>query len=61
MNLDNNLNPSDVVLHVNHIYKSEIVVPHEAFADCNCDGATNPVDVVILVNHVYKGDVEPCP
>ncbi len=63
VNCDGNLNPVDVVLLVNYVYKSFALSECGAnHADFNCDGLTNPVDVVTIVNTVYKGWERPlCP
>ncbi len=63
VNLDNQVDPVDVTLLVNKVYKNtgelfglpecggSFTVPA---ADVNCDGGLNPVDVVFMVNYVYK-------
>ncbi len=61
VNEDNNINPLDVVLLVNFVYKGhDSITPIDAFGDCNCDGQNNPIDVVLLVNYVYKSGDAPC-
>jgi len=69
-NRDGAINPADVVLMVNHVYKSAappLSIPmcfrgeRAVNGDWNCDGNVNPVDVVRYVNFVYKGStVAPC-
>jgi hypothetical protein len=66
MNLDGNVNPVDVVILVNYVYRDLGEIPEPpARKDINCDGALgNPVDVVWLVNFVYKSaipELEICP
>ena len=60
------INPIDVVLMVNFVYKS-VGNPPPAVPQCpgnngdwNCDGAINPVDIVLLVNNVYRTGSGPC-
>jgi len=60
LNIDGNINPTDVVLIVNWVYKAEDmrVVIESCWGengDWNCDDAVNPTDVVHYVNFVYKG------
>ncbi len=54
INSDLSINPVDVVLIVNFVYKggAEPLVMNSA--DVNGDCAANPVDVVFMVNYVYK-------
>jgi len=70
VNDDGNINPVDVVLVVNFVYKNQdartpspSLCPGEN-GDWNCNGAINPVDVVFYVNYVYKasglGPCDPC-
>jgi len=69
VNLDGMVNPVDVVVMVNHVYRSlddrqgpELCgfIP----GDINCDWAINPVDVVLHVDYVYKNQLhavcDPC-
>ena len=67
VNADANINPMDVVVMVNKVYKSidnrvqPPNCPREA-GDVNCDDAVNPMDVVRYVNYVYKSITPwPCP
>ena len=66
VNCDAYLNPVDVVLLVNYVYKSIALSECGSkcgsnFADFNCDELTNPVDVVTIVNTTYKGwERPPC-
>jgi len=61
LNEDHNINPVDVIILVNYVYKYQSgIEPEDYFGDCNCDGMINPVDVVVLVQHVYKVGPEPC-
>ncbi len=54
INLDLAVNPVDVVLLVNYVYKQGQVPAVLNSADVNGDCAVNPVDVVTMVNFVYK-------
>jgi len=57
VNNDGEINPVDVVLMVNFVYKNQgCPQPEECVGDCDCTGSINPVDVVYLVNWVYKSD-----
>jgi len=69
LNLDDEINPVDVVYMVNFVYKS--LDGREPIPGCvgengdwNCDEQVNPVDVVYYVNFVYKsfgtGPCDPC-
>ena len=69
LNLDGSINPLDVVLIVNYVYKGldgrvQIHVCPGENGDWNCDHSVNPMDVVSYVNHVYKsmgaGPCDPC-
>jgi len=70
LNDDGNINPVDVVLAVNFVYKNQDArTPLPALClgvngDWNCNGAVNPVDIVFYVNYVYKasgvGPHDPC-
>ena len=69
LNLDGGINPVDVVLLVNYVYKnidgiSQIGACSQRNGDWNCDSSINPVDVVLYVNYVYKalgnGPCDPC-
>ena len=61
VNCDGVLNPMDVVILVNYVYKNWDIICPGSLGDLNCDGAVNPVDVVIIVNHVYKNwPIPPC-
>ena len=60
LNLDNAINPVDVVYIVNFVYKGidlrqQIPSCPADNGDWDCDGNVNPVDVVEYVNFVYKG------
>ncbi len=60
-NCDGVLNPIDVVLLVNYVYKGWDVLCSVEQCDINCDSSTNPIDVVFLVNYVYKNwPLPPC-
>ncbi len=59
-NYDSAINPVDVVLFVNFVYKSIGYIPLYN-GDVNCDGSLNPLDVVYMVNFVYKGIGLPYP
>ena len=60
-NGDEEVNPLDMVIFVNFIYKSTGYLPLYN-GDVNCDGMLNPLDVVRMVNFVYKGIPLPvCP
>jgi len=66
VNIAGGINPTDVVILVNHVYKSEdtrdqILTCSGDNGDWNCDGQVNPTDVVLIVNFVYKGlENDPC-
>jgi len=60
VDLDGTINPVDVVLMVNYVYKQ--LDARQPLPDCpmengdwDCTGQVNPVDVVFYVNHVYRG------
>ncbi len=64
---DGGVNPVDVVLMTNYIYKGFLTTPIKQSScpvnngDFNCDGRLNPVDLVMYVNYVYRGDqTGPC-
>ncbi len=59
MNNDGNINPVDVVLLVNFVYKNGAPPLIEGAQYINADPYCNPVDVVFLVNYVYKGGDPP--
>jgi len=65
VNGDDKVNPTDVVLMVNFVYKEldqrihPALCPYEA-GDVNCSSSVNPSDVVHYVNYVYK-DIKPWP
>ena len=69
-NRDGAINPADVVLMVNYVYRSgpsPLVIPlcyqgqRAVNGDWNCDGRLNPIDVVYYVSFVYKSSgVGPC-
>ena len=60
-NVDGMINPVDVVLIVNYVYKVWGAPPAPISGcpalngDWSCDGIINPIDVVLSVNRVYKG------
>ena len=56
---DGAVNPVDVVLLVNFVYKSGAPPAIWGSQYINGDSLCNPVDVVYLVNHVYKGAPPP--
>jgi len=66
VNLDNAINPQDVVYIVNHVYKQ--IDMRQQLPNCpgdngdwDCNGTINPLDVVRYVNYVYKGSTAlPC-
>jgi len=65
VNRDGTINPADVVIMVNFVYKGfdgrqQIPNCPGTNGDWNCDGAANPVDVVQYVNFVYKQLGSPC-
>ncbi len=70
LNLDGGINPVDVVLIVNYVYKNfDSIVQLSQLCpatngDYNCDNQINPVDAVYYVNYVYKaigtGPCQPC-
>ena len=65
LNLDGGLNPVDVVLIVNYVYKDiddrqQIPGCPMENGDWDCDEEVNPVDVVGYVNYVYKNIGGPC-
>jgi PKD repeat protein len=53
VNMDGAVNPTDVVVIVNFVYKGEGYAS-TVNADLDCSGKINPLDVVIMVNRVYK-------
>jgi len=69
LNFDGVINPVDVVMIVNYVYKqldgreSFTLCPMEN-GDWDCDNAVNPIDVVYYTNFVYKstgtGPCDPC-
>jgi hypothetical protein len=70
VNTDGNINPVDVVLMVNFVYRnldgrnpSPPMCPVES-GDWDCNGAVNPIDVIYFANYVYKstgsGPGDPC-
>jgi len=69
LNRDGALNPADVVIIVNWVYKSidarqQIPTCTPTNGDWNCDELVNPTDVVFYVNYIYKslgpGPCDPC-
>ena len=58
------VNSADIILLVNHIFKSgPPPVPQDA-GDINCDGVISSADIIALVNFVFKGGATPlgkCP
>ena len=54
-NDDGRVNPVDVVIVVNHVYKSWPIPGRPSAADVDHNCVINPVDVVIMVNRVYRG------
>jgi hypothetical protein len=70
VNADGAINPVDVLLMVNRVYKGidGLVQPPDCpflAGDADCDGAHTPVDVISYVNFAYKGVNQfcsnPCP
>jgi len=68
LNLDDTINPLDVVFLVNHVFKGrdarqQIPSCPGDNGDWDCDGDITPVDVAFCVNYVYKslgGPCDPC-
>jgi len=70
LNLDELINPVDVVFAVNYVYKQQdarqqlVTTCAYENGDWDCDGLVNPVDVVYYANFVYKtiggGPCDPC-
>jgi hypothetical protein len=65
LNFDGGINPTDVVLIVNFVYKDINGISHvrccpNINGDWNCDRKMNPTDVVGYVNYVYKSEGYPC-
>jgi hypothetical protein len=60
LNQDNVVNPLDVVLLANQVYRGGAPPALPEASDTNCDDLVNPLDVVVLVNHVYKSGPAPC-
>ncbi len=65
LNLDGNIDPLDVALIVNFVYKDldaiqEIDTCPASNGDWDCDGQINPLDVTFFVNYVYKELGAPC-
>ena len=66
MNGDGAINPVDVVILVNYVYKGMPIQWHplnceSQVGDLNLDGVVNPIDVVLMVTRVYKGTGGPFP
>lgn len=70
LNLDESINPLDVIILINHVYKtfdSREVMPASCpneNGDWDCNGGVTPLDVTYYVNFVYKsngtGPCDPC-
>ena len=55
VNEDRRVNPIDVVVLINHVYRGWALPGRHAAADVDNTCVINPVDVVILINYVYRG------
>jgi len=62
VNADGVPNSTDIIVLVNHVFKSGAPPASPTQADTNCSEDLTAADVIILVNYVFKGsDVPLCP
>lgn len=61
VNLDLEINSSDIITTVNYVFKGGVnPYPCPAAADVNCSGAVTSADLIYLVNFVFKSGSSPC-
>jgi len=61
VNVDGNINSSDIINAVNYIFKSgPAPQPITEAGDVNCDGSLTAADIIALVAYVFKSGAPPC-
>lgn len=55
MNADGLVNPEDVVLLLNYLFRNGPPPPPLEAGDFNCDGEVSPPDVVVMLNYLFRG------
>jgi hypothetical protein len=60
VNIDRDINLSDVIFIANYYFKSGPTPDPLYLADVNCDTGVDVSDIIYLANYILKGGPEPC-
>ena len=59
-NADGSVSVSDVVYHINYLFKGGPAPKPPEVGDVNCDHESSVSDVVYTINYLFKGGPKPC-